>query len=291
MTGSALVAQIILNGLMAASIYILVALGLALVLSIMGIVQMAHGEIYMLGAYGAYYFCVVLGLHYLLALAITTLLVGLAGILIEKIFFRPFRHVEDFLPSVIMAVGLMIMLQTTAIVSFGSSIKVVTTPFRGVITVAGAILSWERLIVIVISVIFVVALFLLLRLTTIGQAMIAVSQNLQGAALQGISADHVSSFAMFFGSGLAAVAGGLMGAIFNLSPSMGGFALMKGIAVIILGGLGSLPGVVVGGLILGFIDGIVPPLMSIQMASLVGFIFIILILIFRPQGIMGRPSQ
>jgi branched-chain amino acid transport system permease protein len=96
---------------------------------------------------------------------------------------------------------------------------------------------------------------------------------------------------MFFGSGLAAVAGGLMGAIFNLSPSMGGFALMKGIAVIILGGLGSLPGVVVGGLILGFIDGIVPPLMSVQMASLVGFIFIILILIFRPQGIMGRPSQ
>jgi len=275
---------------MAASIYILVALGLTLVLSIMGIVQMAHGEIYMLGAYGAYYFCVVLGLHYLLALVISTLLVGVAGILIEKIFFRPFRQ-GDFLPSVIMAVGLMIMLQTTAIVSFGSSIKVVTTPFRGVITIAGAVLSWERLIVIVISVIFVVALFLLLRMTKIGQAMIAVSQDLQGAALQGISADHVSSFAMFFGCGLAAVAGGLMGAIFNLSPSMGGFALMKGIAVIILGGLGSLPGVVAGGLILGLIDGIVPPLMSVQMASLVGFIFIILILIFRPQGIMGRPSQ
>jgi branched-chain amino acid transport system permease protein len=289
LTGSALVAQVILNGLMAASIYILVALGLTLVLSIMGIVQLAHGEIYMLGAYGTYYFCVSLGLHYLLALIISTLLVGVAGIIIEKIFFRPFRQ-GDFMPSIIMAVGLMIMLQTTATVSFGSSIKVVTTPFPGVIRFAGAIISWERLIVIVISVIFVAGLFLLLQKTKIGQAMVAVSQDLQGAALQGISADRVSSFAMFFGSGLAAVAGGLMGAIFNLSPSMGGLALMKGIAVIILGGLGSLPGVVVGGLILGFIDSVIPPFLSVQLASLVGFIIIILILVFRPEGIMGRPS-
>jgi branched-chain amino acid transport system permease protein len=290
LTGSALAAQIILNGLMAGSIYILVALGLTLVLSIMGIVQLAHGEIYMFGAYGTYYFCVVFGLHYLLALVISTLIMGVAGIFIEKIFYRPFRQ-GDFLPSVIMAVGLMVMLQTTAIVAFGSSIKVVTTPFPGVINIAGAYISWERFIVIVISAIFVIGLFLLLYKTRIGKAMVAVSQNLQGAALQGINADHVSSFAMFFGCGLAAVAGGLMGAIFNLSPSMGGFALMKGIAVIILGGLGSIGGAVVGGLILGFIDSIVPPFLSVQMASLVGFIIIILILIFRPQGIMGRPSQ
>jgi branched-chain amino acid transport system permease protein len=289
LTGSTLVAQIILNGLMAASIYILVALGLTLVLSMTGIVQLAHGEIYMLGAYGTYYFCVVLGLHYLLALAISTLIIGLAGIPLEKIFFRPFRG-RDFMPSVIIAVGIMIMLQTTAIVSFGSSIKVVTTPFRGVMTIAGAIVSWERLLVIAISAIFVGGLFLLLRRTKMGLGMLALSQDIRGAALQGISADRVSSVAMFLGCGLAAVAGGLMGAIFNLSPSMGGYALMKGIAVIILGGMGSLAGVVVGGLILGFIDGIVPPLLSVQMASLIGFICIILILIFRPQGIMGRPS-
>jgi branched-chain amino acid transport system permease protein len=289
LTGSTLVAQIILNGLMAASIYILVALGLTLVLSMTGIVQLAHGEIYMLGAYGTYYFCVVLGLHYLLALVISTLIIGLAGIPLEKIFFRPFRG-PDFMPSVIIAVGIMIMLQTTAIVNFGSSIKVVTTPFRGVMTIAGAIVSWERLLVIVISAIFVGGLFLLLRRTKMGLGMLALSQDIRGAALQGISADRVSSVAMFLGCGLAAVAGGLMGAIFNLSPSMGGYALMKGIAVIILGGMGSLAGVVVGGLILGFIDGIVPPLLSVQMANLIGFICIILILIFRPQGIMGRPS-
>jgi branched-chain amino acid transport system permease protein len=250
---------------------------------------MAHGEIYMLGAYGTYYFCVVLGLHYLLALAISTLVIGLAGIPLEKIFFRPFRG-QDFMPSVIIAVGIMIMLQTTAVVSFGSSAKVVTTPFRGVLNIAGAIVSWERLIVIVISAVFVGGLFLLLHRTKMGLAMLALSQDIRGAALQGISADRVSSAAMFMGCALAAVAGGLMGAIFNLTPSMGSYALMKGIAVIILGGMGSLAGVVVGGLVLGFIDGIVPPLLSVQLASLIGFLCIILVLILRPQGIMGRPS-
>ena len=289
MTGFTLLSQMILNGLMAASIYILVALGLTLVLSMTGILQMAHGEIYMLGAYGTYYFCTVLGLHYLLALVISMLIIGLFGIPLEKIFFRPFRG-ENFMQSAIVAIGLMIIFQTAATVCFGGSIKVVTTPFRGVTTIAGAIVSWERALVIVISVIAVGGCFLLLRRTKIGLAMLALSQDLRGAALQGISVDRVSSIAMFMGCGLAATAGGLMGAIFNLSPSMGSYALMKGIAVIILGGLGSLGGVVVGGLILGFIDGVVPPLLSVQMASLMGFIAIILILTFRPQGMMGRPG-
>jgi branched-chain amino acid transport system permease protein len=286
---TATLAQSILNGLMAGWIYVLVALGLTLVLSIMGIVNLAHGEIYMFGAYGAYYFCVVAGLNFLLALVISTLLIGLLGIAIERIFFRPFRHGE-FLTTVIMATGLMLILQTTAVISFGGSPKVVTTPFPGVITIAGVTLSWERLIIILVSIILVAALFYLIHRTKIGQAMVAVSQDLDAAALQGINIDRVSSVAMFLGCGLAAAAGALMGAIFGLSPTMGGFALMKGIAVIILGGLGSIPGAVIGGLILGFIDGIIPPLLSSHMASLVGFVAIILILLFRPRGIMGHES-
>ena len=166
MTGLAFVTQIVLNGLMAASIYILVALGLTLVLSNTGIVQLAHGELYMLGAYGTYYICTVLGLHYLLALLLSVLIVGLLGITMEKIFFRPFRG-KDFMPSVIIAVAIMTMLQTTAVVFFGSSVKVVTTPFRGVMTIAGAVVSWERLLVIVISAVFVGGLFLLLRYTSL----------------------------------------------------------------------------------------------------------------------------
>lgn len=283
-------AQSIVNALMSGCIYILIAMGLTLVLSIVGIVQLAHGEIYMLGGYGTYYFCIVIGLHYLIALIVSSVLVGGIGILIERIFYRPLGQGE-FWPTVVMATGLMILLQTSAALSFGSSDKVVTTPFPGVITIAGINVSLERLIVIVVCALFVAALFLLIQKTKIGQAMLAISQNRDSAALQGIDPNRISSIGMFLGSFLAAIAGGLMGAIFSLNPSMGGFALMKGIAVIILGGMGSIAGAVIGGLTLGVIDGILPPLLSMHMSSLIGFAVIILILIFRPQGIMGVPSR
>ncbi len=289
MTGGA-IAQSIVNGLMSGAIYVLIALGLTLVLSITGIVQLAHGEIYMLGAYGAYYFCTVLGLHYILAAVIATVLVGGLGIVLERVFYRPFRHGE-FWPTVIMATGIMLALQTLATVSFGSTTKVVSTPFGGVFKIGGVSISQERLIVIGVSIVLVLACFAFIWKTRIGQAMMAVSQNLPAAALQGIDANRVSAVAMFLGCGLAAVAGSLMGAIFTLSPSMGGFALMKGIAVIILGGMGSITGAVAGGLIIGLIDGIVPIVLDVHMANLIGFAVIILILVFRPTGILGVPSQ
>jgi branched-chain amino acid transport system permease protein len=275
---------------MAGSIYVMVAMGLTLILSILGMLQLAHGEIYMLGGYATYYFSVVFGLNFFLALLCSIILIGGFGIILEALIFRPFRRAE-FFRSVIMATGLMLILQTGAVISFGSSNKVVTTPFPGSITVAGVSLSWERLIIILVSAAFVAALFFLINKTRIGQAMVAVSQDVDAASLQGINPNRVSSLAMFIGCALAAAAGGLMGAIFFLSPGMGGFALMKGIAVIILGGLGSLTGAVAGGLILGLVDGIVPPFLSTHLASLVGFILIILILLFKPQGLLGHASK
>jgi branched-chain amino acid transport system permease protein len=274
---------------MSGSIYVLIALGMTLVLTVLGIVQLAHGEIYMMGGYFTYYFCVKLGLHYLLALAIATLLMALAGIVIEKVFYRPFRH-ASFLPTVILGLALMLSMQTTAVVTWGGATRIVTTPFPGVLHIGGASLSWERLVIIIISVVSFSGLFLLLYKTKIGHAMRAVSQDVNAALLQGISVDRVSSIAMFLGCGLAAVAGGLMGAVFTLSPFMGTPVLMKGIAIIILGGLGSLMGAVIGGFILGFVDAIATPLLSLQMANIIGFMTIIIVLLFRPQGIMGRPS-
>ena len=118
--------------------------------------------------------------------------------------------------------------------------------------------------------------------------MLAISQEREGAALQGMNIDRISGVAMFLGCGLAAIAGALIGALFSITPTMGSFALMKGIAVIILGGLGSISGAAVGGLILGLIDGIIPALTTSHIAGLIGFGAIILILLFRPQGIMGH---
>jgi branched-chain amino acid transport system permease protein len=278
--------QSMLNGFSSAGIYILVALGLTLVLSIMNIVQLAHGEIYMLGAYGVYYIITGLGLNFFLALVISTLLVGGLGILLERFCFRPFRGQPD--RAMIIAIGLILILQNVVLSIAGGDPRSYQSPFSGVIRILGTSISWDRLSIVLFGFGLVVALFFFVRMTRTGQAMLAISQDRDGAALQGINIDRISVVAMFLGCALAAIAGALVGAIFSVNPTMGSFALMKGIAVIILGGLGSIPGAVVGGLVLGLIDGIIPILTTTHIAGLIGFGAIIIILLFRPQGIWGH---
>ena len=281
-----LLAQSILNGLAAGWIYILVALGLTLVFGIMNVVQFAHGEIYMLGAYCSYFLIKLYGFSFWEALPLSALLVGLLGIVLERFFFRPFRG--RFEPSIIVAVGLMLLLQTIAVVGFGTDTKSMGGIIPGVLKVSGVTLSWDRLIAILVGIILVAALFLMIKKTKTGQAMVAISQNIYAASLQGIDVNRISAFAMVIGCALAAIAGSLMGSIFSTSPFMGTSAITKGIAVIILGGLGSITGAVVGGFILGLIDGLVPPLLSSTMAGIVGFGVIIIVLILRPRGLFGH---
>jgi branched-chain amino acid transport system permease protein len=281
-----MIEQNLLNGLMSGWIYILVALGLTLVLSIVGIVQLAHGEIYMVGAYIVYYFCVTVGLNFFLSLLISIFCAGLLGVFLERFFLRPFR--DDVEGAIISTIALILILQTAIVAIAGVGYKDIPSPIQGVITVLGARLSWERLITILVSIALVSALLIFINKTKMGQAMVAVSEDREAAALQGINVNRISSIAMFLGCSLAAAAGALTGAIFDLTPFMGGFALMKGIEVIILGGLGSIPGAIIGGLILGLVDGIVTPLLSVQMASIIGLVLIILILLFRPQGLLGH---
>ena len=281
-----MIEQNLLNGLMSGWIYILVALGLTLVLSIVGIVQLAHGEVYMIGAYSVYYFCVALGLNFFLSLGISIFLVGLLGVFLERFFLRPFR--DDVEGAIVSTIALILILQTAVVAIAGVGYKDIPSPIQGVLTILGARLSWERLITILASMVLVSALLIFIKKTRIGQAMVAVSENREAAALQGINVNRVSSVAMFLGCGLAAAAGALTGAIFDLTPFMGGFALMKGIGVIIVGGLGSIPGAIIAGLILGLVDGLVTALFSVQVASITGLVVIILILLFRPQGLFGH---
>lgn len=278
--------QNLLNGFMSGWIYILVALGLTLVLSIVGIVQLAHGEIYMVGAYIVYYFCVSIGLNFFWSLILSMIFTGLLGVILEKFFLRPFRH--DVEGAIISTIALILILQTAVVSVAGVSYRDIPSPIQGVFTILGARLSWERLITVLVSIALVSGLLFLITRTKIGQAMVAVSEDREAAALQGINVDCVSSVAMFLGCSLAAAAGGLTGAIFDVTPYVGGFALMKGIEVIILGGLGSIPGAIIGGLILGLIDGLVTPLLSAQMAGIMSLVVIILILLFRPQGLLGH---
>jgi branched-chain amino acid transport system permease protein len=281
-----LVAQSILNGFAAAGIYVLVAVGLTLVLSIMNIIQLSHGEIYMIGAYCVYFMVAGAGLNFYLSIVIATLFVGCLGILLERLCFRPMRGALE--RALIVSMALMIIFQTVMLSIAGGNPKSYTSPFQGVINVAGVTISWERLVIVIVAVVLISALFVFIRFTKTGQAMLAISQEREGAALQGVSIDRLSAIAMFLGCGLAAIAGALVGALFSISPDMGGWALMKGIIIIVLGGLGSVPGAVLGGFIIGIIDGIMPVLTTPHIASLIGFGAVILILLFRPQGLWGH---
>jgi branched-chain amino acid transport system permease protein len=279
-------AQSILNGLVSGGIYILVAVGMTLVLSITRIIQLAHGEIYMLGAYCVYYLCAFFGFNFFLALITSMLLVGGLGIVLERFFFRPVRGNE--IRSLIVGVGLMLVFQNFVLVTAGGSAKPIASPFVGVLHVFGVTIPWERLAVVLLGLFLVSALLVFINKTRIGQAMVAISEDREVATLQGINIDRISAIAMFLGCALAAVAGGLVGSMLSVSPFMGNFALMKGIAVIILGGLGSITGAIIGGFILGLIDGLIPAFLNTHVAGLMGFGIIILILLFRPQGILGH---
>jgi branched-chain amino acid transport system permease protein len=278
--------QDLLNGLVSAGIYILIALGLTLILSIVGIVQMAHGEIYMLGAYFVYFFATSLGLNYFVALVLSIIVVGLVGIALERVFLRRFRG--DVEGALICTIAFILILQTAVKGIAGPSYKDIPSPAQGVVTVFGARISWEAILVLGVSAVLVLALLLFIKKTKMGQAMVSISEDMVGAKLMGVNVDRLSSIAMFIGCALAAAAGGLIGAIFSLEPFMGGIALTQGITVIILGGLGSVPGAIVGGLILGLIDGLVTPQVSPTLASIISLVIVMLILLFRPKGLLGH---
>ncbi|MCE5254380.1 MAG: branched-chain amino acid ABC transporter permease [Actinomycetia bacterium] len=284
--GEASVLQGVLNGLTSAGIYVLIAVGLSLVLSIMNIVQLSHGEIYMIASYVVYFFSVKAGLSFYAAFGIAILVVGILGILLERFIFRPFRGRPD--QALVLSIGLILVFQNIVLAIAGGTPKSYASPFTSVLKIGGLALSSERAVIIIAGFVLITALFLFIRFNKHGQAMLAISQDREGAALQGINIDRLSAIAMFVGCALAGVAGGLVGALFSLTPQMGGVVLMKGIAVIILGGLGSIPGAVIGGLIIGLIDGLVPVVTSTYTASLVGFVIVILILLFRPQGLWGH---
>jgi branched-chain amino acid transport system permease protein len=287
--GGSQVLQAFFNGLTSSGIYILVALGLTLVLSIMNIVQLAHGEVYMIGAYVVYYFVDKLGVNFYAGVVIAIVATGILGVILERVFLRPFRARPD--SAMVLTAGLILVFQNIVLAIATGTPKKSRTPYEGdVVHMGGVTLSIERIVIIVAALVLIAALFLYLRHTKNGQAMEAVAQDREGAALQGISVDRLSAIAMFMGCGLAGIAGAFVGSLFSLLPTMGGNVLMKGIAVIILGGLGSIPGTVVGGLIIGLLDGLIPLVTTQYAASLIGFVIVILILMFRPQGLWGHES-
>jgi branched-chain amino acid transport system permease protein len=280
-----LLVQALLNGFGLAIVYILVALGLTLIFSILEVINFAHGEFYMLGGFAAYYLSAVGGLNYVATLVLAMLLVGLAGVVAERLVFRHLRG--KTLNAFIVSLGLLWVLQATAQLSFGVLDKSVPSAVSGIVRVGGVIVSRERLFVILTAVALITGLYLFLKFTRMGQAMRAVAQDADAAALQGVNIELTSALGFGIGCALAGAAGALLAPIFAVSPTMGALPVVKAFIIIIVGGMGSLPGAVLGGLLLGAVEGVGTLFMSSAAVNILGFLMVIAILLLRPRGLLG----
>lgn len=280
------VIEIIINAILLSSMYILVASGFALVLSIMGVLNFAHGALYMVGGYVCYQLAIEYGINLWLSLILAAGIMALFGLFLERFCFRPFYG--DFFSTVIMSIALIFILQTSINLTVGVHVRSLPAFVPGMFKAGGVAVSWERLFTAAMGVGLLFVLTLFIRKTRMGQQMLAVAQNSEGAALQGIRIHRVAAVAVALGCALAAVAGSLMGAIFDLNTFMGDLILVKAIQVVILSGIGSIGGVLIGGLIIGSLDSVLPLYTTPAVTQTVGLTIIIVLLLIRPQGLFGR---
>ena len=276
----------VIGALVLSSMYILVALGFALLLSVVGVLNFAHGAIYMVGGYICYQFAVEFGWNQWLSLLLSVIIMGAFGLFLEKFCFRPFFG--DMYRTIVMTIAIILVLETTVNILVGVNIRSLPAFVPGILRAGAISLSVERLLTFIIGGLLLLALTWFIRKARIGQQMLAVAQDVEGAALQGIEIHRISAIACAMGCSLAAVAGSLMGAVFELSPFMGDYMLVKAIQLVILGGIGSIGGVLAGGLIVGSLDAVLPLFASGALTQAIGLGIIVVLLLLRPQGLFGR---
>ena len=277
--------QTFVNALLLSLIYMLVAMGLTLILSIMSMINFAHGELYMLGGFAVYVMFQRFGYNYWVGVIAGVAVAVLMGVLLERTVFRPLR--KELLPASFAALGIGMILQTVSLMVFGPLEKDVVTVFQGVINISGVFIPMEKLVIVLGSLAVIGAIIIFVNHFRAGQALQAVAQDSEAAALMGININRINALGFGIGCGLAAIAGGLIAPLYYVSPYMGMAPLLKAFNVIIIGGLGSIPGAVLGSFLLGFIDQFSLTYMG-YVGNLFGFLLIVLFLLFRPTGLLGR---
>jgi len=277
--------QVVVNFLMMGLAYTLIASGLTLAFSVMKIINFAHGELFVLGGVIMYYLAEVAGLNYFLSILVCVVLMFVFGFVLERVFWRPLRGQE--LPSLLISFGVLLTIQSLVWLIYGDRLRGILSPFRGINYVSGAAISNERVAITCASILFLAFLFLLVRKTRLGLIMRAAADNLEGAALQGVNNDRIMGIAFGIGCALAAAAGALLGSVFSVDPFGGPFAVVNAFIVVILGGLGSIAGCLVGGLTLGAIHAVSATFIG-ELSHLIGLGIIMVIMIVRPRGLLGH---
>ena len=292
------VLQQLINGLSLGAIYALIALGYTMVYGVLRLINFAHGDVYMLGAFAGYYLANALDLDAspsILGAIVVTLgamaICAVIGVLIERFAYRPVRH-HPRLTSLITAIGVSLLLEYGGQVVFGANPRFFPQMIRAeVYSVGGVQITNQSLLIIVVAIVVMLGLQFIVQRTRIGKAMRATSFNLSVAKLMGINTDYVIAFTFALGSALAAVGGVMVAlAIPRIDPLMGLMTGLKAFVAAVLGGIGSIPGAMIGGVLIGLLETWLSATAYSTYRDAAAFAVLILILLFRPAGIMGTAT-
>ena len=279
----------LINGLRTGSIYALIAIGYTMVYGIAKMINFAHGDIIMVGAYALYFSISVLGLPVPVALVITVIVCAVLGVVIEKVAYKPLRSAPP-LAVLITAIGMSFFLQSASLLIFGST----PIPFQSVIpnvniSVGPVVISSITVVTLIVTAIAMILLTLFVNKTKMGSAMRAVSEDKGAAELMGINVNSTISLTFAIGSALAAVAGVLYICQYqSMKPTLGALPGIKAFVAAVLGGIGSIPGAMLGGILLGLIESVSKAYISTELADAIVFGVLIVVLLFRPSGLLCK---
>jgi len=279
--------QTFANAVVASGIYAIIAVGLSIAFGVMRMANLAHGEFYMIGAYAVWLFYAVEGWPFPVAVLMACLIVGALGIATERLIFRPLRG--QVVSGYIATGGLMWVLQVTVGRIWGVGLsKPVSPALPGALTIFGASVGWQKLMIVPVSLVMMGALWFFLHRARIGRALRACAQDPEAAALQGININRMTALAMGIGAVFAAVAGALMAPVYPVTPYMGHAVILIAFIVVIVGGMASIEGTMIAAIIFGFLYTVVTTVADGVLASIIAVLVMLIVLAFRPMGLLGK---
>ncbi|MTT31024.1 branched-chain amino acid ABC transporter permease [Terrilactibacillus sp. BCM23-1] len=279
--------QIIVNGMANGALYALIALGLTLIYGVMNLSNFAQGEFAMIGAFGTYYF-MQMHMNYLMAMILSLIVAGLIGFVIHILAFHPLRKSEP-LNMMLSSLGVSVLLVNLSQYLFSPNPKVVSNSFsEDSIQAFGVFLSQQRILIVIVSLILCGFTYWLLERSKFGRSVRAASLDPDTATLYGIPTNRIAFITFVFGVALTGIAGGLTAPIYNVYPTMGISLTLKAFVVVVLGGMGNIPGAIMGGFIVGLIESFSAGYVSTAFQDVIVFSALFLVLIIKPEGILSK---
>lgn len=285
----------LISGISLGSVYAIIALGYTMVYGIAKMLNFAHGDVIMVGAFTVFTAASTMGMNPVLAVLLSIVVCTVLGMVVEKVAYKPLRNAASPLAVLITAIGVSYLLQNLALLIFGANTKSFTSviPWKGLSLADGKLnISGVTIVTILACIIIMICLTTFIKRTKAGQAMRAVSEDKGAAQLMGINVNATIALTFAIGSGLAAVAGVLLCSAYpSLTPYTGAMPGIKAFVAAVFGGIGSIPGAMIGGILLGIIEILSKAYISQQLADAIVFAVLIIVLLFKPTGILGKNIQ